>query len=66
MMQQDGGKLLGFVLFSGKKYKDRLSAREGENKCVLRQDDTEAESEQMYRGRMLFAYGSGIPCMTRR
>ena len=36
-MMQHGGKLLGFVLFRSQKtirYKDRLSALEGENKCL--------------------------------
>ena len=37
VMQQDGGKRLGFVFFGSQKtigYKDRLSELEGENKCL--------------------------------
>ena len=52
--QQDAFELWEFVGFGSqhKRCKDRLSARDGENKCILHQDDTEAESEQMYHARI--------------
>ena len=72
MMQQDGGKLLGFVSFRSQKtiirYKDRLNALEGENKYInvykVKMTQRQSQNRCTMHTICLIAFGSGMQCMT--